>query len=179
MGNCAVRGQGKGLEGAEVGARSACGFCSDLALCSVRAEREKESERVRACVRGVCTYDCRCQGVGASLPFWVVLPLSSLLWKGLPVFPCFSKCRTWPFLSGIPFQASSHISISPLSAHPPVCAVRGVRSPLPGASPLVSGDGTKESWYLALTRAVSGAAQETFCPQIAPLPPGLNQQAPS
>lgn len=67
MGNCAVRGQGKGLEGAEVGARSACGFCSDLALCSVRAERE-ESERVRACVRGVCTYDCRCQGVGASLP---------------------------------------------------------------------------------------------------------------
>lgn len=62
-------GQGKGLAGAEVGARSACGFCSDLALCSVRAEREEsERECVRACVRGVCTYDCRCQGVGASLP---------------------------------------------------------------------------------------------------------------
>lgn len=41
------------MEGAEVGARSACGFSSDLALYSVRAERGKESEWVRVCVRGV------------------------------------------------------------------------------------------------------------------------------
>lgn len=46
-------GQGKGLAGAEVGARSACGFCSDLALCSVRAEREGSE---RECVRAWCVY---------------------------------------------------------------------------------------------------------------------------
>lgn len=159
-----------------MGARSACGFCSDLALCSVRAERE-ESER--ECVRAWCVYVCLsvpgCGGLAASGSFSLFPPR-------------FGKACLCPLLFqvsdvALPFRNSTSgflpISVSPLSAHPPVCAVRGVRSPLPGASPLVSGDGTKESWYLALTSAVSGAAQETFCPQIAPLPPGLNQQAPS
>lgn len=106
-----------------MGARSACGFCSDLALCSVRAEREEsERECVRACV--VCVRMPVGARVWGPSCLWVVLPLSSSLWKGLPVFPCFFKCRTWPFLSGIPLQASSQFPFLPCP-HTRLCVQLG------------------------------------------------------
>lgn len=127
-----------------------------------------------------------CQGgpdVGAYLPL-DLSPFSFSLSEGLPVFTCFSKNESDLALSFRNFTSG----LLPYLFYPrtPAC-VSGERGCGTRSCARVSGvwlQGNRQSRYSALMRALSWAARETrppshSAPWIAPLPPGLNLQAPS